>query len=125
MLEISSEGAKVLHNRCVEIGEKYNIPIIAKSTFNDEPGTLISNKTQIEGTVVKNIVKKEISRLSIIGNGFMSNNEIYKKIMNIIEKNNLDILNIDITRTKIAIVFKTVVDNTILQELHKEIIEQI
>ena len=31
MLEISSEGAKVLHNRCVEIGEKFKIPIITKS----------------------------------------------------------------------------------------------
>jgi len=27
MLEMSSMGAKVLHNRCVEIGKKYNIPI--------------------------------------------------------------------------------------------------
>ena len=37
MIEISSEGAKVLHNRCVEIGEKFKVPIITKSTFNDKP----------------------------------------------------------------------------------------
>lgn len=37
MMEISSEGAKVLHNRCVEVGEKFKIPIITKSTFNDKP----------------------------------------------------------------------------------------
>ena len=36
MLEISGEGAKVLHNRCVEIGEKFNIPITTKSTFNNK-----------------------------------------------------------------------------------------
>ena len=35
MLELSNEGAKVLHNRCVEIGKKYKIPIITESTFND------------------------------------------------------------------------------------------
>ena len=123
MLEISSEGAKVLHNRCIEIGEKYDIPIIAKSTFNNNSGTLIINLKSLEGTVVRNIVKKEISRVSIIGHGFMPNNEVYKKIMNIIEKHNLDILNIDITRTKISIVFKNVIDDTILEDLHREIVE--
>lgn len=123
MLEISSEGAKVLHNRCIEIGETYGIPIISKSTFNNGSGTIISNKKILEGTIVKNIVKKEISRVSIIGHGFMPNNEVYKKIMNIIEKHNLDILNIDITRTKISIVFKTVIDDSLLEDLHREIIE--
>lgn len=43
MMEISSEGAKVLHNRCVEIGDKFKIPIITKSTFNHKPGTVISD----------------------------------------------------------------------------------
>lgn len=123
MLEISSEGAKVLHNRCIEIGEKYNIPIISKSTFTNGTGTIINGKKSLEATVVRNIVKKEISRISIIGHGFMPNNEVYKKIMHIIEKHNLDILNIDITRTKISIVFKSVIDDNILQDLHKEIIE--
>lgn len=123
MLEISSEGAKVLHNRCIEIGEKYDIPIIAKDTFSNGSGTIIHSKKCLEGTVVRNIVKKEISRISIIGHGFMPNNEVYKKIMNIIEKHNLDILNIDITRTKIAIVFKNVIDDTLLEDLHREIIE--
>ena len=44
MLDISNEGAKVLHNRCVEIGKKFNIPIIAKSTFKEDNGTIINNK---------------------------------------------------------------------------------
>lgn len=57
MLDISSEGAKVLHNRCVEIAERYNIPIITKSTFNNKPGTTIDDR--IEGTTVKSIVKND------------------------------------------------------------------
>lgn len=123
MLEISSEGAKVLHNRCIEIGENYNIPILAKSTFEDGDGTIISKDADsIEGTVIKNIVKKEISRISVIGHGIIANNNVYKKIMSIIEKNNLDILTIDITRSKIAIVFKNIVPDSVLEELHSEII---
>ena len=57
MLDISSEGAKVLHNRCVEIAERYNIPIITKSTFNNKPGTVIDDR--IEGSTVKSIVKND------------------------------------------------------------------
>lgn len=56
MQQISSEGAKVLHNRCVEIGEKYGIPIITKSTFNNKKGTVISDA--IEGDSVKMYCKK-------------------------------------------------------------------
>ena len=41
MLDIANEGAKVLHNRCVEVGQKFKIPIITKSTFNNKPGTII------------------------------------------------------------------------------------
>lgn len=57
MLDIADEGAKVLHNRCVEIGQKFNIPIIAKSTFNDRIGTVVNDK--IEDTKVKSIVKND------------------------------------------------------------------
>lgn len=57
MLDISNEGAKVLHNRCVEIGEQFHIPIITKSTFNNKPGSMICDK--IEDTEVKSIVKND------------------------------------------------------------------
>ena len=57
MLDIANEGAKVLHNRCIEIGEKYRIPIITKSTFNNEPGSVINDK--IENKIVKSIVKND------------------------------------------------------------------
>lgn len=57
MLDIANEGAKVLHNRCVEVGQKFKIPIITKSTFNNKPGTIIQEK--IEDTKVKSIVKND------------------------------------------------------------------
>lgn len=57
MLDISNEGAKVLHNRCVEIGKKFNIPIIAKSTFKEDEGTVVNNK--IESQTIKSLVKND------------------------------------------------------------------
>ena len=59
MKEIANEGAKVLHNRSIEIGEKFKIPIITKSTFNNKPGTVITD--DIEENTIKSIVKKEVS----------------------------------------------------------------
>ena len=46
MQDISNEGAKVLHNRCVEIGKRFNIPIITKSTFNNRLGSVINDKIE-------------------------------------------------------------------------------
>lgn len=57
MLDIADEGAKVLHNRCINIAEKYKIPIITKSTFNNKNGTIIDEK--IEDNIVKSIVKND------------------------------------------------------------------
>lgn len=116
MRSLSSEGAKVLHDRCVEIGEKHNVPIITGSTFNENPGTYITHKLESSG--VKSIVKKDVSRISVVGYGISSKDEILSKIMNIANKNSLEIFNIDISRTKISIVFKEIVKDNIIKELH-------
>lgn len=69
MLELSSLGAKVLHNRCVEIGKKYNIPICVKSTFEKESsGTLVSNSDEFEKLSIKGIaLEDDTARITLIG----------------------------------------------------------
>ena len=194
MLDISDEGAKVLHNRCVEVGEKFGVPIVAKSTFKDGRGTEINDKP-LEGTVIKNIVKndkliyvhgfandysaqqfnniynkfveneiavknlinnsdknldisftigkdkfnkfanlletelqniectyKDITRISIIGNGIMSNNSVLKNVMKILDEEKTDILSMEVTESKISIMFKEIISNNILQKLHEILI---
>lgn len=122
MLEISSEGAKVLHNRCVEIGEKFKVPIITKSTFNNKPGTVISDI--IEENTIKSIVKKEVSRISVIGNGIIRNSKNIKEILDIIEKNKLDMLEFSISESKISVTFKNQVSDKILDEIHEKLINE-
>ena len=119
MRSLSSEGAKVLHDRCVEIGEKYDVPITTKSTFNDEEGTVISHK--LEDTGVKSIVKKDLSKISVIGYGISSKDEILNKILNIANRNNLEIIKIDISRVKISVYFKDIVKDYVLEEFHNEL----
>lgn len=41
MLELASSGAKVLQSRSVEFAGKYGIKIHVRSSFNDNPGTII------------------------------------------------------------------------------------
>jgi aspartate kinase len=41
MLELASLGAKVLQIRSVEIAMKYRVPLWVKSSFSDDPGTLV------------------------------------------------------------------------------------
>ncbi len=117
MMQLSSEGAKVLHNRCVEIGEKFKIPIITKSTFNDRPGTLISEN--IEENTVKSIIKKDVSRVSIIGNGIIRNFDLIQKIIEFLKNKDLELLNFEISETKISIVFKNFINDENFKELHK------
>jgi len=51
MLEMASSGAGVLMARSVEFGRRYNIPIIVKSTFTNNKGTLVKEKTMEEAIV--------------------------------------------------------------------------
>ena len=117
MIEISSEGAKVLHGRCAEIGQKFKIPIITKSTFNNKAGTIITDI--IEENTIKSIVKKDISRVSIVGNGISRNFEKLHEVLNIIQKNKLEILEFNVSESKISIDFKNVVDDEMLEKIHK------
>lgn len=56
MLELASLGAKVLQTRSVEFGMKYNVPIVVRSSFNDNPGTLVTKEdTDMEQVVVSGV----------------------------------------------------------------------
>ena len=122
MISLSSEGAKVLHNRCVEIGEKFKVPIITKSTFNNKPGTVISDI--IEENTIKSVVKKDVSRISIVGNGIIRNTKNIKEILDIVERNKLDMLQFDVSESKVSITFKNQISDTILNEIHEKLITE-
>ena len=47
MLELASLGAKVLQNRSVEMAKKLNVNLVTRSSFNDNPGTLITKEDNI------------------------------------------------------------------------------
>ncbi len=44
MLEMSSLGAKVLYIRAVEFAMRHKVPLVVRSSFNDHPGTLVTEE---------------------------------------------------------------------------------
>ena len=69
MLEMASLGARVLHSRAVEYAKKSGVPLHVRSSFNENPGTLVTKEVEdMEGVVVRGITHdKEQSKISIFG----------------------------------------------------------
>ena len=56
MLEMASLGAKVLQTRSVEFAMKYKMPVRVRSTFSDDPGTLVTEEEKgMEQIVVSGV----------------------------------------------------------------------
>ena len=69
MLELASLGAKVLHNRCVEIADKYDVHLLVKSSFlEDSKGTLVRGQMDMEALNIKGIAKDDnVARVILVG----------------------------------------------------------
>jgi len=52
MLEMARHGSKVLHDRSVEIAQRFQIPIYCASSFTDETGSLVVEETDQENAPV-------------------------------------------------------------------------
>ena len=72
MLEMASQGSKILQIRSVEFAGKYNVPLRVMSSFEEGPGTLISledeDEDQMEKAVVSGIAfNRDEAKLTIRG----------------------------------------------------------
>jgi len=69
MLELATYGARVMHNRAVELGWLYSVPILVASSFSDSPGTTICKEVSME---VKNKVSgivhdTNVAKVTVVG----------------------------------------------------------
>ncbi|MGE5894018.1 MAG: aspartate kinase [bacterium] len=69
MLELASLGAKVLQTRSVEFAMKYAVPVVVLSSFNDNPGTLVTKEDKdMEEVVVSGVAyDKNQTKLTVAG----------------------------------------------------------
>ena len=67
MLEMASLGAAVLHNRSVELANKYNVKLVVRSSLAEEEGTLISKEVSLEHQYITGIaVDKNVARVAVV-----------------------------------------------------------
>ncbi|MDR2655313.1 MAG: aspartate kinase [Oscillospiraceae bacterium] len=59
MLELSSLGAQVLHNRSVEMAKKFDIKLEVLSSLTKAPGTMVKEVTKMEKMLVKGIARDD------------------------------------------------------------------
>jgi aspartate kinase len=69
MLELASSGAKVLQTRSVQFAMKYRLPVVVRSSFNSNPGTLVTEEDQeMEKVVVSGVAyDRNQVRLTVLG----------------------------------------------------------
>lgn len=69
MLELASLGAKVLQTRSVEFAMKYNVPLVVRSSFNDNAGTIVKKEDEdMEEVLVSGVAyDKNQTKITILG----------------------------------------------------------
>lgn len=68
MLELASLGARVLHNRSVELAKKYNVELVVRSSLSRAEGTVVKEVCKMERMLISGVAgDDEIARVSLIG----------------------------------------------------------
>ncbi|HIQ99830.1 MAG TPA: aspartate kinase [Candidatus Scybalocola faecavium] len=68
MLEMASLGAKVLHNRSVELAKKFGVQLVVRSSLTRAEGTVVKEVVKVEKMLVSGVaVDKNVSRIAVMG----------------------------------------------------------
>jgi aspartate kinase len=69
MLELASLGAKVMQARSVEFAKKFKVKFVVRSSFNHNPGTVITEEhSAMEDVVIRGVsLEKNQAKVTIIG----------------------------------------------------------
>jgi aspartate kinase len=68
MLELAASGAKILHLRCVEYARRYNVPLVVRSSFSTNPGTLITGEIPVEQAIISGVAHDLTeARVTVVG----------------------------------------------------------
>ncbi|MBQ8802246.1 MAG: aspartate kinase [Tyzzerella sp.] len=68
MLELATSGAKVLHNRSVEMAKKYGVQMVVRSSLNETEGTVVKEVVKMEKMLITGVASdKNTARISVIG----------------------------------------------------------
>lgn len=139
MLEAASAGAKVLHNRSVNVAKKNSMPILVKNSQKKSRGSIVENTNlatnnlhlldsdqntnNFEDYNVKFITKKDdISKICIVGDMVMSNKDVVITIFNIANQEGITIYMISFSELSINLIVDSTKATLFMQKLHDALI---
>ena len=68
MLEMASAGAGVMHSRSIEFAKKFHVPVHVRSSFSDQPGTMIvAEPESFDRPVCGAALQKDEARVTVLG----------------------------------------------------------
>ena len=116
MLELATLGAKVLHNRSVELAKKYGVTLVVRSSLNREEGTIVKEETEVESMLVSGVaVDKNAARIAVLG--VKNEPGIAFRIFDVLAKHNI---NVDVILQSIGRVNTKDISFTVDQSQAKE-----
>lgn len=90
MLELATSGAKVLHNRSVEMAKKYGVELVVRSSMNYEEGTVVKEVADVEKMLITGVAAdKNTARVSVLG--VQDKPGIAFRIFHTLSKNNINV----------------------------------
>ena len=94
MLELATLGAKVLHNRSVELAKKYGVKLVVRSSLNMAEGTVVKEDVKMMEKMLVNGVAcdKNTARVAVMG--VSDRPGVAFKLFNAIARKNINVDNI-------------------------------
>ncbi|MEF9941680.1 MAG: aspartate kinase [Lachnospiraceae bacterium] len=90
MLELASLGARVLHNRSVEMAKKYSVPLVVRSSLNNSEGTIVKEVVKVEKMLISGVAADlNTARISVMG--LEDKPGIAFKVFHTLSKNNINV----------------------------------
>ena len=115
MLELSTLGAGVLHNRSVEMAKKYGVQLVVRSSLNENEGTIVREEINMEKMLVSGVaVDKNATRIAVIG--LKDEPGVAFRLFNALAKYNI---NIDIILFNFKFIFFLIIIFSYIQSKNK------
>ncbi|MBR4754036.1 MAG: aspartate kinase [Lachnospiraceae bacterium] len=90
MLELATLGAKVLHNRSVEMAKKYDVQLVVRSSLTEAEGTVVKEVAKVESMLVSGVAAdKNTARIAVMG--LKDEPGIAFKIFNLLAKSKINV----------------------------------
>ncbi|MEG1705504.1 MAG: aspartate kinase [Clostridia bacterium] len=124
MLQAATSGAKVLHNRSINIAKKNDLKIVVKNSSNNLQGSFVEKNNILENNEIHFISKKNnMCKISIIGDMIIQNKELLNIVFNKAQELNIQIYMISFSELMLDILIEDENSNLFMNELNNLLIK--